>query len=174
MDNKQATQFIEEAKYIIEKDALVRLELECMSATNIRIEWMRGGGTIALARGYNDIKLSKIWWEHLTEKQRRAAVIHEVCHLADFYLWYTTNNNSTLDHGTCWQNLMIKAGEPPLTKFPGPTPKAVLEKIKPCVAHCKQCKFEWHLSKNKYTRMAKKVAAGTYFFCPTCNRAINF
>jgi predicted SprT family Zn-dependent metalloprotease len=78
---------------------------------NINYSWNMQKKSIARALGYNQLSFSKIWWKYLTDEQRKEVVIHEVCHLGDYYLNITDKSwKSTLGHGPRWKELMVRAG----------------------------------------------------------------
>ena len=89
-------------------------KIECQNLKGITYEWNRQKKNLGFALGYNRLSFSKIWWEYLTDKQRKEVVVHEVCHLGDTYLNIMDKSwNSMLDHGHRWQELMIRAGASP-------------------------------------------------------------
>lgn len=173
MDKKQAAQFIEEAHKFV-KEALVLLDMEYMERVKIRVEWTYGGKSLAIAYGYNEIKISKVWWEHLTVEQRRTTMIHEVCHLVDNFLNVTDKEwKSKGSHGHRWQELMVKAGLPPEAKFTEPTPRAVQKILRPYLVFCKYCNKGAEITKNRYTRMQNSISKGEYYQCLYCKRPLD-
>lgn len=69
------------------------------------------------------IQYASKYWIPMGVSARRNIIIHEVCHLAVEKLYGhcarpTDGSTPVLDHGSHWQNLMIKCGEDPFLEIP--------------------------------------------------------
>lgn len=148
-------------------------KIECGNLKGIRVDWSRAKRRLATAQGYNQIKLSMIWWPYLTQEQRETTIVHEVCHLGDYYLSVVLKKyNSTGGHGKLWKTLMINAGQEPERTFKDKVPDALVKILVPHVGSCGCGKFR--ISESRYKKMHKASENGSVFTCADCNELFVF
>ena len=58
-----------------------------------------------------NISFSTVLWPQVSEKHHLNTIIHEACHIADFFFWKEAGlRGYPSGHGSRWQTLMRKAG----------------------------------------------------------------
>jgi predicted SprT family Zn-dependent metalloprotease len=82
---------------------LGEVEVKFSKAMKVRA----GVAKLMLKTKEKQLILSIPLWERSTEAQRRHTVMHEACHLADFFI------RGTSDHGPVWQQRMQACGLEP-------------------------------------------------------------
>lgn len=145
-------------------------KIECQNLKGITYEWNRQKMNLGFALGYNKLSFSKIWWEYLTDKQRKEVIVHEVCHLGDTYLNIMDKSwNSMLNHDRRWQELMIRAGASPDKKWNQEMPEKLKDIINPYKVEC-GCGVT-RIPRKQYMRVFGTPAFYTYR-CVICNQSL--
>jgi predicted SprT family Zn-dependent metalloprotease len=146
------------------------VKIGCQNLKGITYEWNRQKKNLGFALGYNQLSFSKVWWEHLTDKQRIEVVVHEVCHLGDNYLDIMDKSwNSTLDHGARWQELMQRAGASPDSIFYQEMPEKLKDIVFPYKVEC-GCGVA-RIPRKQYMKFSQEIAF-CYYCCGVCNKPL--
>jgi len=112
---------------------------------------------------YCRVRFSVPLWNLAGEAQQRETVIHEVCHIVDF--WKMKNvpgYHSTGGHGTKWQLMMVACGVNPNKYHNVQRPPEMKRQTKKYMARCKCREFE--ITSHRVTKMRN----GARYMCRNC------
>ena len=106
------------------------------------------------------IKLSAPLWPRASEADRRNTVIHEACHLIDYY------QNKKMDHGDTWKQLMLACGES-ANRCHSVDRTGLIRKRK-------RHEFRCGCSSSKFIGpvKAKRIKQGSLYVCRSCKQNI--
>lgn len=138
----------------------------------IQVEWNRsftGKMGDARWRPTPRIRLSAPLWPLASEAERRETVIHEVCHVVDFFLSSVPGTSYKRDgiHGRSWKALMAKCGAEGSRCHNVKRPPEMRRRQARVEMKC-GCTMAWSFTSHRLARMTR----GRKYSCPHCKQPI--
>jgi predicted SprT family Zn-dependent metalloprotease len=153
------------------RETLAKFNLEHL---NVQIGWgsrftSRLGEASVDGNNNYRIRFSVPLWPHASEKEKHECVVHEICHIVDF--WSKRNIPGYVadgGHGYKWQSYMRKAGISDPARCHAVKPKEVIEIRRPINVTCGCSVIQ--ITKNRATKMKN----GHRYLCSKCRNPIRF
>ncbi len=120
------------------------------------------------------IRFSSKIWDLCPEDEKRQTVLHELCHVVNWWRGITNPISASLEgwesgHGKTWCRLMIRCGLKPRRCHSVKIPKSLKKKMTRYRAWCKCTSIVHNIS----AIMKTKIQRGEKRFCAQCHQCIS-
>ena len=162
MLNSEIWSILTQAKNKINQSGSIKIPQELVESINI--EWSNArswcGYAMVVPKGHNQevvIKLSKPHFDSRTNEDNMETLVHEFCHIADWYIFGEMSG-----HGTRWKYLMKLAGYPNANRCARGTFIRPVNNMTLCYCNCERGVY---LGKTRINRIKNGSAS---YKCKKC------